>query len=187
MVIELVLGEGGFVVGAGGVSSRALAEICRRHGILLVADEIQTGFGRTGKMWASEHYGLEADLFVTAKSLAGGLPLSAVTGRAEMMDASQVGGLGGTYVGNPVACAAALAVLDLFETTRSGRARGARSASSARGALRGDGRAPSRRSATRAAWAPCGRSSWCKTAPTRSPTRSARPARSGAPTRAVCC
>ena len=114
VVMELVLGEGGFVV-APRAYVRVLTELCKKHGILFVADEIQTGFGRTGKMWASEHYGVEADLFVTAKSLAGGLPLSAVTGRAEIMDASQVGGLGGTYVGNPVACAAALAVLDLFE------------------------------------------------------------------------
>ena len=114
VVMELVLGEGGFVV-APQEYVTALAEICARHGILFIADEIQTGFGRTGKMWASEHYGLEADLFLTAKSLAGGLPLSAVTGRAEIMDAAQAGGLGGTYVGNPVACAAALAVFDLFE------------------------------------------------------------------------
>jgi 4-aminobutyrate aminotransferase/(S)-3-amino-2-methylpropionate transaminase len=114
VVMELVLGEGGFVP-APPAYVRVLAELCAKHGMLFVADEIQTGFGRTGKMWASEHYALEPDLFIAAKSIAGGLPLSAVTGRAEIMDASQVGGLGGTYVGNPVACAAALAVLDLFE------------------------------------------------------------------------
>jgi 4-aminobutyrate aminotransferase/(S)-3-amino-2-methylpropionate transaminase len=114
VVMELVLGEGGFVVAPPDYVA-VLVELCRKHGILFVADEIQTGFGRTGKMWASEHYALEPDLFVTAKSIAGGLPLSAVTGRAEVMDAAQPGGLGGTYVGNPVACAAALAVLDLFE------------------------------------------------------------------------
>lgn len=117
VVIELVLGEGGFIV-APPAYIAVLAELCAKHGILFIADEIQTGFGRTGKMWAAEHYpGLSPDLTITAKSLAGGLPLSAVTGRAELMDAAQVGGLGGTYVGNPVACAAALAVLDLFEKT----------------------------------------------------------------------
>jgi 4-aminobutyrate aminotransferase/(S)-3-amino-2-methylpropionate transaminase len=114
VVMELVLGEGGFVV-APPAYVKVMRELCAKHGILFVADEIQTGFGRTGTMWASEQYGLEADLHIAAKSLAGGLPLSAVTGRAEIMDASQVGGLGGTYVGNPVACAAALAVFDLYE------------------------------------------------------------------------
>ncbi len=113
VVIELVLGEGGFVP-APPAFLRVLVEICRRHDILLVADEIQTGFGRTGKLWASDHFGLVPDLMTLAKSLAGGLPLSAVVGRADLMDAAQVGGLGGTYVGNPLACAAALAVLDLF-------------------------------------------------------------------------
>jgi 4-aminobutyrate aminotransferase/(S)-3-amino-2-methylpropionate transaminase len=111
--MELVLGEGGFVV-APPAYVKVLLELCRKHGILFVADEIQTGFGRTGRMWAMEHYGLEPDLTTMAKSMAGGLPLSAVTGRAELMDAAQVGGLGGTFVGNPVACAAALAVLDLY-------------------------------------------------------------------------
>ncbi len=114
VVMELVLGEGGFIVAPPEYVMEMAAQ-CRRHGILFVADEIQTGFGRSGRMWASEHYGLEPDLMVLAKSLAGGLPLSAVVGRAEVMDASQVGGLGGTYGGNPVACAAALAVLDAFE------------------------------------------------------------------------
>jgi 4-aminobutyrate aminotransferase/(S)-3-amino-2-methylpropionate transaminase len=113
VVIELVLGEGGFIVAPEAYVAE-LQDLCRKHGILLIADEIQTGFGRTGKMWASQHYGLEPDLLVMAKSLAGGLPLSAVVGRADAMDASQVGGLGGTYGGNPVACAAALAVLDAF-------------------------------------------------------------------------
>ncbi len=117
VVMELVLGEGGFIVAPPEYVSE-LAAFCGRHGILFVADEIQTGFGRTGKMLASEHYGLEPDLITLAKSLAAGLPLSAVVGRAEIMDAAQVGGLGGTYVGNPVACAAALAVLDLFESER---------------------------------------------------------------------
>jgi 4-aminobutyrate aminotransferase/(S)-3-amino-2-methylpropionate transaminase len=114
VVMELVLGEGGFIVAPPEYVSE-LAAFCHRHGILFVADEIQTGFGRTGKMLASEHYGLEPDLVTLAKSLAAGLPLSAVVGRAEIMDAAQIGGLGGTYGGNPVACAAALAVLELFE------------------------------------------------------------------------
>lgn len=113
VVMELVLGEGGFVV-APPAYVKVLLELCRQHGILFVADEIQTGFGRTGRMWAMEHYGIEPDLTTLAKSMAGGLPLSAVTGRAELMDAAQVGGLGGTFVGNPVACAAALAVMDLY-------------------------------------------------------------------------
>ena len=92
----------------------ALARFCRAHGILLVVDEVQTGFGRTGRMFASEHYGLEPELMTMAKSLGAGLPISAVTGRAEIMDAAQVGGLGGTYSGNPVACAAALAMLEVM-------------------------------------------------------------------------
>ena len=117
VVIELVLGEGGFVV-APREYVDALARICREHGILLVADEVQTGFGRTGKMFACEHYGLEPDLVTMAKSLAGGLPLSAITGRADVMDAAQVGGLGGTYTGNPVACAAALAAIAFLEEHR---------------------------------------------------------------------
>jgi 4-aminobutyrate aminotransferase/(S)-3-amino-2-methylpropionate transaminase len=117
VVMELVLGEGGFIVAPPEYIAE-LTAFCRQHGILFVADEIQTGFGRTGKMLASEHYGLEPDLVTLAKSLAAGLPLSAVVGRAEIMDAAQVGGLGGTYGGNPVACAAALAVLDLFERQR---------------------------------------------------------------------
>ena len=93
---------------------RALSAFARANGILLVADEIQTGFGRTGAMFACEHYALVPDMIVTAKSLAGGLPLAAVTGRAEIMESPVVGGLGGTYGGNPLACAAALAVLDVM-------------------------------------------------------------------------
>ena len=85
------------------------------HGVLFIADEIQSGFGRTGALFASERYGIEPDLIVTAKSLGGGLPLAAVTGRSEIMDAPGPGGLGGTFAGNPLSCAAALAVLDLFE------------------------------------------------------------------------
>jgi 4-aminobutyrate aminotransferase/(S)-3-amino-2-methylpropionate transaminase len=112
VLVEPVLGEGGFVVPPPDWLARIQA-ICRRHGILLIADEVQTGIGRTGKLFAVEHAGIEPDLLLCAKSIAGGLPLAAVIGRAELMDAPIVGGLGGTFGGNPVACAAALAVLDL--------------------------------------------------------------------------
>lgn len=114
VVIEPVAGEGGFIPVPAEVL-RGLQNWCRDHGVLLIADEIQTGFGRTGRMFATEHAGVAADLTVMAKSLAGGLPLAAVTGRADAMDAPQVGGLGGTFGGNPVACAAALAVLAVYE------------------------------------------------------------------------
>ncbi len=114
IIIELELGEGGFVPAPREYVS-ALVEFARAHGILIIADEIQTGFGRTGKLFACEHYGLIPDLIITAKSLAGGFPLAAVTGRAEILDAPQPGGLGGTYGGNPLACAAALAVLDVMD------------------------------------------------------------------------
>jgi len=117
VVVEPVLGEGGFVVPPPGFLPR-LAEICRAQGILLIADEVQTGFGRTGRMWAVEHFGVEPDLLVAGKSIAAGLPLSAVIGRAEILDCVPEGGIGGTYVGNPVACAAALAVLDILEEER---------------------------------------------------------------------
>ena len=114
IIFEPVQGEGGFYV-APREFVLQLRELCDRHGILLVADEIQSGAGRTGRMFAMEHYGVAADITTLAKSLAGGFPLSAVIGRAEVMDACAPGGLGGTYAGNPVACAAALAVLDVFE------------------------------------------------------------------------
>jgi 4-aminobutyrate aminotransferase/(S)-3-amino-2-methylpropionate transaminase len=114
VVMELVLGEGGFVPAPKDYVKK-LEQVCRKHGILLVIDEVQTGFGRTGKMFACEHYDLQPDLMVMAKSLAGGFPLSAVTGRANIMDSAQVGGLGGTYVGNPVSCAAALAAVEFLE------------------------------------------------------------------------
>jgi 4-aminobutyrate aminotransferase/(S)-3-amino-2-methylpropionate transaminase len=117
IVFEPVQGEGGFYV-APPEFVRRLRETCDRHGILLVADEIQCGAGRTGRMFAMEHYGVAADITTLAKSLGGGFPLSAVVGRAEVMDASPPGGLGGTYAGNPVACAAALAVLEVFERER---------------------------------------------------------------------
>jgi 4-aminobutyrate aminotransferase/(S)-3-amino-2-methylpropionate transaminase len=114
VIVEPVQGEGGFVVPPPDFLP-TLREICSRHGILLIADEVQTGFGRTGRMFACEHGGVEPDLILLAKSLAGGLPLAAVVGRTEVMDAPLPGGLGGTYGGNPVACAAALAALDIFE------------------------------------------------------------------------
>jgi 4-aminobutyrate aminotransferase / (S)-3-amino-2-methylpropionate transaminase / 5-aminovalerate transaminase len=114
IIIEPVLGEGGFIP-APAEFLQALREIATRHGIVLVADEIQSGFGRTGKMFAIEHAGVEPDLMCVAKSIAAGLPLAAVIGRAEIMDAPDPGGLGGTYAGNPLACAAALATLDIFE------------------------------------------------------------------------
>jgi len=117
VVLELVLGEGGFIVAPKDYVD-TLARACREHGILLVVDEVQTGFGRTGRLFACEHYGLAPDLIATAKSLGGGLPISAVTGRAEVMDSAQVGGLGGTYVGNPVSCAAALAAVKFIEQNR---------------------------------------------------------------------
>jgi len=114
LVVEPVLGEGGFVVPPRGYFE-ILHKICREKGIVFIADEVQTGFGRTAKMFAMEHYGVEPDIVVMAKSMAGGLPLGAVTGRAELMDHPQIGGLGGTFAGNPVACTAALAVLNLFK------------------------------------------------------------------------
>ena len=117
VIMELELGEGGFVPAPRDYVV-ALAQFAWDHGILFIADEIQTGFGRTGKLFASEHYGLVPDIIITAKSLAGGLPLAAVTGRADVLDAPHVGGLGGTYGGNPLACAAALAVLDAMEAER---------------------------------------------------------------------
>ena len=113
IIIEPVQGEGGFYP-APIELLRALREACDRHGILLVTDEVQTGFARTGKMFAIEHSGVEPDLIAMAKSMAGGFPLSGVLGRAELMDAVEPGGLGGTYGGNPIACAAALAVLDVI-------------------------------------------------------------------------
>jgi 4-aminobutyrate aminotransferase/(S)-3-amino-2-methylpropionate transaminase len=113
VVIEPVLGEGGFVVPPAGFLE-ALAATCKKHGIVFVADEVQTGFGRTGTLFASEQFAIEPDLILTAKSLGGGLPIAAITGRAEIMDAPGPGGLGGTFGGNPAACAAALAVIEEF-------------------------------------------------------------------------
>ena len=114
VVIEPIQGEGGFVVPAPGFLP-ALVEWCRANNVVFVADEVQTGFARTGDMFACQHEGVVPDLIVTAKGIADGLPLSAVTGRADIMDAPHVGGLGGTYGGNPLACAAALAVVETIE------------------------------------------------------------------------
>ncbi len=114
VVIEPIQGEGGFVVPAEGFLP-AIAAWCADNGVLFVADEVQTGFARTGAMFACEHEGIVPDLVTTAKGIAGGLPLAAVTGRADVMDSVHGGGLGGTYGGNPVACAAALAAIDVIE------------------------------------------------------------------------
>lgn len=114
VIIEPVLGEGGFVV-APPAFLASLRKFCTEHGIVLIADEIQTGFGRTGAWFACQNQGLVPDLITTAKGLGGGMPISAVTGRAEIMDAPIEGGIGGTFGGNPVACAAALSVFELFE------------------------------------------------------------------------
>jgi len=114
IIIEPIQGEGGFYA-APSEFLRALRQLCDKHGILLIADEIQTGFGRTGKMFAFEYSGVEADLMAMAKGIAGGLPLAAVVGKSDIMDAPLPGGLGGTYAGSPVACSAALAVLEVIE------------------------------------------------------------------------
>jgi 4-aminobutyrate aminotransferase/(S)-3-amino-2-methylpropionate transaminase len=114
MIIEPVQGEGGFHV-APPELLRGLRELCSRHGIVLIADEIQSGFARTGRLFAIEHSGVEPDLVTVAKALAGGFPLAGVIGRASIMDCVEPGGLGGTYAGSPVGCAAALAVLDVIE------------------------------------------------------------------------
>jgi 4-aminobutyrate aminotransferase-like enzyme len=114
IVFEPVQGEGGFIP-ATPEFVRGVREVCDEHGIAMVCDEVQTGFGRTGRMFAIEHFGVEPDLMTIAKSVAGGLPLSGVIGKAAVMDAPADGGVGGTYVGNPVAQAAALAVLDVME------------------------------------------------------------------------
>ena len=114
LVVEPIQGEGGFMVPADGYLP-ALQEWCTANGIVFIADEIQSGMARTGKYFASEHFGLVPDMVLSAKGIAGGLPLAGVTGRAEIMDASHPGGLGGTFGGNPVACAAAIAVFEHIE------------------------------------------------------------------------
>ena len=114
VIAEPVLGEGGFITPPPEFFP-TLIDICHKHGVLFIADEVQSGFGRTGALFACERYGIEPDIIVTAKSLGGGLPLAAITGRAEIMDAPGPGGLGGTFAGNPLACEAGLAVFDAFE------------------------------------------------------------------------
>ena len=114
IIAEPVLGEGGFVVPPKEFFS-VLRDICNKHGIVLISDEVQTGVGRTGKFFAIEHFGIEPDLITTAKSLGGGLPIAGVTGRAEIMDAALPGGLGSTFAGNPASCAAALASIEAIE------------------------------------------------------------------------
>jgi 4-aminobutyrate aminotransferase/(S)-3-amino-2-methylpropionate transaminase len=114
IILEPVQGEGGFYV-APPEFAQALRQLCDAHGIVLIADEVQTGAGRTGTWLACEQWGVQPDVIAMAKSMAGGMPLSAIIGRAEVMDAAAVGGLGGTYAGNPMACASALAVLEVFE------------------------------------------------------------------------
>jgi len=117
MIVEPVQGEGGFNIAPAEFLVR-LRELCDQHGILFIADEVQTGIGRTGKMFAIEHSGVVPDLMTLAKSLGGGFPISAVVGRAEVMDSVDPGGLGGTFAGNPLACVAALEVLDIVENER---------------------------------------------------------------------
>jgi 4-aminobutyrate aminotransferase / (S)-3-amino-2-methylpropionate transaminase / 5-aminovalerate transaminase len=114
VIAEPVLGEGGFIVPPKDYFA-LLQKICRQHGILFIADEVQSGFARTGKWFASEHFGIEPDLITMAKSLGGGMPIAAVTGRAEIMDAPGAGALGGTFCGHPLSCAAALAVIETIE------------------------------------------------------------------------
>lgn len=113
VIVEPIQGEGGFVTPPAEYFGK-LHAICQKHGILLIVDEVQTGMGRTGKIFASDHWGVQPDIITSAKSLAGGMPLSAITGRAEIMNQSHVGGLGGTYSGNPLSCRAALAVLEIL-------------------------------------------------------------------------
>jgi 4-aminobutyrate aminotransferase/(S)-3-amino-2-methylpropionate transaminase len=135
VIVETVLGEGGFMAPPKDFFP-ILQEICRKNGIVLIVDEVQAGLGRTGKFFAIEHYGIAPDLLLTAKSLGGGLPIAAVTGRAEIMDAPAVGGLGSTFAGNPLSCAAALAAIEMIEhggLLERATAIGKRFASAARG------------------------------------------------------
>ena len=113
-VIEPVAGEGGFIPASRDAMAK-LRKFCTQHDIVMVADEVQSGFGRTGTLFAMEQFGVEPDLITLAKSIAGGLPLSSVIGRSDLMDSAHIGGIGGTFGGNPVACAAALAVLDVMD------------------------------------------------------------------------
>ena len=157
VILEPIQGEGGFIVPAPGFVKR-VADWCREHGILFIADEVQTGFCRTGDWFASEHEDVVPDLITTAKGIAGGMPLAALTGRADVMDAIHAGGLGGTYGGNPVACAAALAAIETMKADDlCGRARAVEALFVPR--LQAAGREVRRRSATSAAAGRCWRSS----------------------------
>jgi 4-aminobutyrate aminotransferase/(S)-3-amino-2-methylpropionate transaminase len=115
VIVEPIQGEGGFITPPPEYFPK-MKQICEDNGILFIADEIQTGMGRTGKMFAMEHWGVDADITTVAKSLAAGMPLSAVVGRKDLMDSVHASGIGGTYGANPLACRAALAVLEIFET-----------------------------------------------------------------------
>ena len=166
-VLEPVQGEGGFIPMPRDFPGR-LQALLARHGILYVDDEVQSGVGRTGPVWAIEHYGVEPDLVVSGKSLGGGLPLAGVTGRADVMDAPHPGGLGGTFGGSPLSCAAAVAVLD--EVASPGiPAAGGRARRAAAAPARGDRRSAWRRSARCAGSARCSRSSSSPTARRRQP------------------
>ena len=150
VVLEPVQGEGGFIPMPPDYP-RATAELCAEYGILYVDDEVQSGVGRTGKLWAIEHYeNVEPDLLVSGKSIGGGLPLAAVTGRAEIMDAVAAGGLGGTFGGNPLSCAAAIAVLEAVARGRVPRTGGAARRDAPRAARRARGEARVHRRGQRA-------------------------------------
>ena len=167
IIIEPVQGEGGFNIAPPELLQR-LRALCDQHGILLIADEVQTGAGRTGTWFAVEQSGVAPDLITMAKSLAGGFPLAAVTGRADVMDAPTAGGLGGTYAGSPLACAAALAVIDVFEKEnllQRSRDVGQRLTNGLRAIA-----AKHHSIGTCAAWAPWWRASCSKTATRKSPT-----------------
>ena len=151
-MLEPVQGEGGFIPMTPDFPRR-LQELLDHYGILYVDDEVQSGCGRTGPVWAIEHYGVEPDLLVVGKTLGGGLPLAAVTGRAEVMDAVPPGGLGGTFGGNPLACAAAAAILDALAAAAPARRADRRAPARA---ARGDGARRARRCAGSAR---CSRSS----------------------------
>ena len=183
VILEPVQGEGGFIPMPADFPAK-LRELCDRHGILWIDDEVQSGVGRTGPVWAIEHYDAQPDLLVSGKSLGGGLPLAAVTGPAEIMDAVDPGGLGGTFGGNPVSCAAANVVLESVPGMRARVAR--RWARSCAAPWTRSPRA-STRSARYAGSARCSRSSWCATASPRRRRPSARRRRSRPRASRGCC
>ena len=169
IIVEPVQGEGGFLP-APQAFLEGLRAICDEHGICLIADEVQTGFARTGKLFALEHYGVEPDLITVAKSIAGGFPLSGVLGKADLLDAAHDGAVGGTFVGNPVAQAAALAVLDVID--EEGLCERATAIGETMRERMLAGRSGSPRSGTSAASARCSRSSSSPTRRRRSRRRS---------------